>query len=119
MKHNSTTQIGQTGESLVCDKLVKQGFTILARNVREKFAEIDIVALENSTDILVFIEVRTRKTRQLGHPAETITSKKMNQIRRAATAYMIKNKVHNKAVRFDVATIIWEEKKFEYFENAF
>lgn len=119
MTNLNTYQTGQKGEQFVCDRLAEQKYKILARNVREKFAEIDIVALDTRVNTIAFIEVRTRKNGRLGHPAETITQKKQRQIRRVAEAYLSKNKIVNTAIRFDVATIIWDEMKFEYFENAF
>ncbi|MBN2802019.1 MAG: YraN family protein [Deltaproteobacteria bacterium] len=115
--HKNTIAIGKSGEDFVCEKIVANGYKILARNVRERFAEIDIVAMDNDT--LVFIEVRTRNTEELGHPSETVTPAKQNHIRRAAEAYIIKNKIVNTPIRFDVATIIWNRRLFEYFENAF
>ncbi len=90
---------------------------ILDRNVQEKFAEIDIVAEDGDT--LCFIEVRTRKDTRLGHPLETITAQKQRSVRRAAEAYLAKRNIINRAVRFDVATIVWESEEFVYLENAF
>lgn len=119
MKFKNTVLAGQKGEQTVCAHLLKNGYQILQRNVREKFAEIDIVAFLPKQDTLVFIEVRTRTSSRLGHPVETITLRKQNQVRRAAQWYLCKHQISNTAVRFDVATIIWEENKFEYFENAF
>jgi putative endonuclease len=116
-KHKTTTAHGKEGEDFVCRELQKKGFLIIHRNVREKYSEIDIVARDKKT--LVFIEVRTRANSTLGHPAETISLSKQNKIRRAAQAYLIKNKISNTEIRFDVATIIWESELFEYFSNAF
>ncbi len=69
--------------------------------------------------MLCFIEVRTRRDTRLGHPAETISSKKQRLIRRAAEAYLVSHPTVPRPIRFDVATIIWESMAFEYFENAF
>ena len=90
---------------------------ILDRNVREKFAEIDIVAEDGDT--LCFIEVRTRNDTRLGHPAETVTPKKQHQVRRAAEAYLARRGILNRAIRFDVATIVWSSEEYMYWENAF
>jgi putative endonuclease len=67
----------------------------------------------------VFIEVRTRRNDLLGHPAETVTERKQQKIRRAAEAFLIKRRVPLCPVRFDVATIIWDSMQYDYFENAF
>ncbi len=113
----STRESGQRGEDYVCDRIRERGFKILERNVRRRFAELDIVAMDGDT--LCFIEVRTRQDATLGHPAETVTPAKQHKIRRAAEAYLVKNKVVPCPMRFDVATIIWGTMEFEYFENAF
>ncbi len=116
MNNPSTRKTGNRGEDYVCDKITQRGMRILDRNVYEKFAEIDIVALDNDT--LCFIEVRTRQTTTLGHPLETITPKKQRSIRRAAEAYLMKRRIDPCPIRFDVATIIWETMEYEYLENC-
>jgi putative endonuclease len=113
----NTRERGNRGEELVCERLVARGMRIVARNVTEKFAELDIVAEDGDT--LVFIEVRTRRDDALGHPAETVTEEKRRKIRRAAEAYLVKRRVPPRPVRFDVATIIWSTMQYDYFENAF
>ena len=117
MNLHSTKEKGSFGEDLVCRKLIENGFVILERNVREKFAEIDIVARDGKT--LCFVEVRTRENTLLGHPSETVDLKKQSQVRRAAEAYLVRHRISNTEIRFDVATIVWSEKEFLYFKNAF
>ena len=117
MNEHSTRSKGNSGEDYVCEKIVAKGLKILDRNVYEKFAEIDIVAMDGDT--LCFIEVRTRQNTILGHPTETITTKKQRSIRRAAEAYLVKRNVAPCPIRFDVATIVWETMDYQYLENAF
>ena len=113
----STVDAGKRGEDYVCERLLERGMRIVERNVRAKFAEIDIVAVD--ADTLCFVEVRTRADDSLGHPAETVTPAKQRKIRRAAEAYLARKNITATPVRFDVATIIWRGERFEYFENAF
>jgi putative endonuclease len=108
---------GKRGEDLVCARLKEQGYRILDRNVRKKFAEIDIVAEQGDT--LCFVEVRTRANSLLGHPAETINAAKRHGIRRAADAYLAERRIGPRAVRFDVVTILWDTMEVKHFENAF
>ena len=117
MQSQSTRSKGTRGEEYVCEKIASKGMKILDRNIHEKFAEIDIVALDGDT--LCFIEVRTRQNDTLGHPLETITPKKQRSIRRAAEAYLAKRRIQPCPIRFDVATIIWETMDYQYLENAF
>jgi putative endonuclease len=116
-RHPNTTDSGRRGEEFVCEKLAARGFRIVARNVREKFAELDIVAEDGDT--LCFIEVRTRADDALGHPAETVTAAKQRSIRRAAEAFLLRRRVPPRPMRFDVATVVWSRMEFDYFENAF
>jgi putative endonuclease len=110
-------QTGQRGEQLICERLAAEGFEVLDRNVREKFAEIDIVAKQDSC--LCFIEVRTREDTRLGHPLETITERKKSLIRRAAEAYLTRHKIRDTEVRFDVATVVWSTMEMDYIKDAF
>jgi putative endonuclease len=116
-RQGNTRARGDKGEELICEKLVERGMEILARNVTERFAELDIVAWDSDT--LVFVEVRTRRNDLLGHPAETIDDRKQKKIRRAAEAFLVKRAIPPCPVRFDVATIIWDSMQLDYFENAF
>lgn len=111
--------IGRSGEDVACELLQKRGMKILDRNVREKFAEIDIVADDNGT--LCFIEVRTRKDDRHGHPAETIGPAKQRSVRRAAEAYLARKRrsLQTTPVRFDAVTIVWHSGEVIHFENAF
>lgn len=113
----STLDTGCKAEQFVCDRLIERGMRVTARNVREKFSEIDIVALEGDT--ICFVEVRSRKNTCLGHPLETISLKKQKSVRRAAEAYLVKRNLLNSPVRFDVATVVWSTGEFLYIENAF
>jgi putative endonuclease len=92
---------------------------ILDRNVRERFAEIDIIAEDHGT--LCFVEVRTRKNTRLGHPSETIGPAKQRSVRRAAEAYLARRKLNanTTAVRFDAITVVWDTGEVTHFENAF
>jgi len=114
-------EAGRQGEEMIVQHLVEKGCSILDRNVRYKTGEIDIIADDDG--VLCFVEVRTREDTELGHPAETVTGQKKNRIRRAAQMYLMKNRIDDRAMRFDVATIIWnprpDEEMLEYFENAF
>ena len=113
----STQNVGKSGEDFVCNKISALGFKILQRNFREKFGEIDIIALDGKT--LCFIEVRTRNSDLLGHPSETVDLKKQHQIRRVAEFYLMKHRISNTEIRFDVATVVWDKYEYLYFKNAF
>ncbi|MBO8162411.1 MAG: YraN family protein [Brevibacillus sp.] len=82
----SRLALGRYGEELAAGRLVELGYRILARNVRFRTAELDIVASEGDT--LVFVEVRTRRGSSRGTPAESIGWHKRKKLREAALYYL-------------------------------
>ena len=52
-------KLGKKGEDIVAKKLKSEGFSILHRNYRKRFGEIDIIAVKK--DLLIFVEVKMRK----------------------------------------------------------
>ena len=79
-------QNGSRAESIVADYLRSHGHTILARNHKTKFYEIDIVSA--TKDHIYFTEVKYRKNNSHGDPLEFIGKKKQQQITFAANAFM-------------------------------
>jgi Predicted endonuclease distantly related to archaeal Holliday junction resolvase len=79
-------QLGNWGEQLAADRMVVDGYCILARNFRCRYGEIDIIA-EHEGD-LVFIEVKTRRGIAYGLPEEAITPLKVRRMLRAIHYYL-------------------------------
>ena len=77
---------GAKAESIVASYLKRHGHTILARNYKTKFYEIDIVSA--TKDHIYFTEVKYRKNSDHGDPLEFIDQKKQAQITFAADAFM-------------------------------
>lgn len=73
------------GEDLACKYLVRKGYKIIERNFRKKYQEIDIIATNNS--ILVFIEVKTRRSDSFGSPFEGIEPWKLRHLVNLAEFY--------------------------------
>jgi len=86
MKGDGGDGTGADAESLAADYLVAQGLTIVARNVRSRFGEIDIVARDGGT--LVFVEVRLRRGQAFGGAAVSITRAKQAKLVAAARIYL-------------------------------
>jgi putative endonuclease len=78
----SAKQLGVMGERIVADALAQRGFVILARNKRTRFGEIDLIAKKNKE--VLFVEVKTRRTRTFGYPEEAITRIKRLHLSRCA-----------------------------------
>lgn len=98
------SRTGQLGEELAVAYLQKHGYTIVDRNYRKKFGEIDIIAREGPA--LVFIEVKTRRSGTFGSPAQAVTPRKQLQICRVAEDYLARHGLFDTAARFDVVTVV-------------
>ena len=69
----SNKPLGDRGEALAAEHLVRGGWTVLHRNVRLGHKEIDLVARRG--EVVAFVEVKTRGGLGYGHPLESITAK--------------------------------------------
>ena len=76
---------GILGEKLARDFLKKHGYRILDTNYRCPHGEIDIVARRG--DVLVFVEVRTRRSLEYGSPEESVTAAKKEHLKATAFHY--------------------------------
>ncbi len=117
MKRRET---GMLGEKLACDFLGKNGYRVIETNYRCPAGEIDIIAQQQDT--LVFVEVRTKKSRQFGTPEESITPAKMEKLRTVAAHYGQNRSNLPAAWRIDVVAIEMDSggkvSRIELIENA-
>jgi putative endonuclease len=81
--------------------------------------EVDLVARDQNT--LVFIEVKTRKTKDFGGPAAAVDLHKQRQLSKVALHYLNQKKLNNVPARFDVVAIelISPAAHIEVIRNAF
>ena len=83
--------------------------------------EIDIIAVDDRT--VVFVEVKTRKSDDAGHPADAIDTAKQRRMTQAALAYLKSHRLLQNAARFDVVAITWPVDSswptIEHYRNAF
>ncbi|MBQ4115609.1 YraN family protein [bacterium] len=104
----SNVTVGKHGEELAREFLLKKGFKIVETNKRfSKFCEIDIIALDKN--VLVFCEVKTRKTDICGTGLEAITKSKYENIKKGLFYYRQEHPEYKK-FRIDVISIILEPK---------
>ncbi len=116
----TTTQIGNQGENIAEDYLIKKGYSIVKRNFHfGKNGEIDIIA--NDGEYLCFVEVKYRSSKEFGNPLFSITPSKVRKLRRTVEGYLHINKIDNTPCRFDIVTIDKSEgeTKIELIQNAF
>jgi len=79
-------QLGAAGEALAAAHLERMGMRILARNVRTRFGELDIVAADART--LVFCEVKTRRDGAEPNPLGGLRRDQQRRIRAMAVAWL-------------------------------
>ncbi|MCK5823747.1 MAG: YraN family protein [Bacteroidales bacterium] len=118
MNYNNQN-LGKTGEILAKEYLVSKGYLILETNWRTGHLEVDIIA-KSSNNIIVFVEVKTRKTKYYGEPHEFVTKKKQENLIEAAEVFVEKNNLDND-LRFDIISIIINNfnKTIDHIEYAF
>ena len=98
-------QMGVWGEDLAAAYLREKGYVILERDWHSKHRDIDIIAQQN--DCLVFVEVKTRRSREFGDPFDAVNYQKLKNLRLAINHYIQYRKLDN-PWRFDVISIVGE-----------
>lgn len=116
------SELGQLGEDLTCEYLVKKGYKIIDRNFRQKWGELDIIS-KAPDKTLVFVEIKTMQENPGGlRPEEQLTKAKLQKLKRTASLYaghhqeLIKD---NKGWRIDLLalTISGENCDIRHYEN--
>lgn len=97
-------RLGERGEDAAVAFLERTGATIVERNWRCSYGEIDIVALDGDT--VVLCEVKTRRTPLKGDPEQSITAAKRRRYARLAKAYLQHAELNDVEVRFDVIGLL-------------
>lgn len=112
-------KIGSLGEKLAKLFLEFNGYNILETNWRFRFGEIDIICEKDG--ILVFVEVKTRKSSKFGNPEEYFNTKKQKRLLKAICSYLTKNKLWDSTCRIDVISICLEPSNWhiQHFKDVF
>ncbi|GIF73155.1 YraN family protein [Asanoa siamensis] len=96
--------VGAWGERQAAQHLADQNFRVVARNWRCPLGEIDIIAWDGET--LVFCEVKTRRGRAFGLPAESVVAAKARRLRRLGARWLAVHSARPREVRFDVIAVL-------------
>lgn len=99
---------GKIAEDLAVDFLIKNQYKILARNFRYLKAEVDIIA--EFEDQIIIAEVKARNTDIFLEPQEAVNKKKIKLLVSAANYFIEENNI-NKEVRFDIISVLPNQKK--------
>ncbi|MFN7014472.1 MAG: YraN family protein [Bacteroidia bacterium] len=114
-EHN---EIGKIGEDIALNYLKRLGYNILEQNWRYKQFELDLLALDGNT--LVVVEVKTRKSDTFGTPEVFVDRKKQQFLIRAVNEYVISKSMEHE-IRFDIISVIYGYglQKVEHIKDAF
>ena len=114
-------ELGNLGEDLAVNYLMKNKYIIISRNYRTRYGEIDIIAKDK--EYLVFIEVKARKNTNFGYPREAVNFTKQRKIKELANYFLLKENKMNNNIRFDVVEVFLdknnEAQSIEIITNAF
>ena len=106
-------------EERACQYLTERGLTLVTKNFRSRYGEVDLVMRDGQT--LVFVEVKFRASSAHGSPLEAVTFSKQRRIKRSALFYLTQTNSYYDAVRFDVLgiTMIGKTEKYVWVKGAF
>ncbi len=108
-------RLGAVGEQLAVQWYVRRGFVVVERNWRCRHGELDLIVRRGV--LLVVVEVKNRSSSAYGHPAEAVTWRKQQRIRRLTAQWLSERAVHGVELRFDVVAIL--AGRVEVVESAF
>jgi len=109
---------GRDCEEIAARYLASNGWVILARNFRDRRAEIDIIARLDTT--IAFVEVKGRTALRFGYPLDAITAAKRRDIARAARTWLVRHGLPKWQYRFDAIAVRTEGGRVvvEHVEDA-
>ena len=110
--------IGDKGEDNAVNFLFANGYDVLQKNYRFGRGEIDIIARKD--DVLVFIEVKTRKNADFGYPETFVSESQQDRIHLTAEEYILQKEWQG-VISFEIIAILWDghEPVLDHFEDAF
>jgi putative endonuclease len=104
-RSDSRRALGDAGEELVARWYADAGYRVLDRNWRCREGELDVVVARGP--VLVFCEVKTRRTTAFGIPAEAVTATKQRRLRTLAMRWLDEHPgARARTLRFDVASVL-------------
>lgn len=114
-------QAGALAENLATEFLKKKNYVILERNLQFKNWEVDLIALDQEQNEIVFVEVKHRANRDFGGGEIAVDYRKVKKMQQVAMAYLREHQF-KKAYRFDIITSVGnyqqpKQIKIEHFEN--
>ncbi len=118
---NRLQDLGARGEQVAATFLERQGLRVVARNVRSRLGELDIVARDG--DETVFVEVKTRVGGPEAAPDAAVTSVKLDRLGRLAEGYLAGCAAEDSPWRIDVVAVVLDRngcvQRIDHLQGAF
>lgn len=112
---------GRRAERFAAKYLRRQGYRILGRNVDDRLGEIDLLALDGQT--IVVVEVRSSETKTFDELAATVNREKQRRLTDATLRFVQRRELWSVGVRFDVIALRWpagaREPEVRHYRHAF
>ena len=117
-KKKPTREIGDEGEEIALNFLLKKGYNLLERNWHFGKFEADIII--DNDDWIVFVEVKFRSTNYFGDPEIFVSDKQKSNLIKVANRYIAKYDIEKEA-RFDIVSVLMQNGKatINHIEDAF
>jgi putative endonuclease len=113
-------EVGAWGEAIAARYLAERGYTVRDRNWRAGHGELDVVA--ERAGIIVFVEVRTRRSDLFGSAEESITPRKRAMLIETAQRYLDAHHLSEAQWQIDVIAIDLDDRnavrRLEHYESA-
>ena len=105
-------EFGDWGEQVAVDFLIRNNINVIGRNIRTGYGEIDVLGQKDG--IIIFFEVKTRRTEEFGNPEDAVDYKKREHMKNSALDYMQSNLDLEMDWRIDVIAIfVGENNKLQ------
>ncbi len=120
MRPPGPKELGKISEEKGAVFFLEKGYTILEKNYRNRYGEIDLILEDQGC--IVFVEVKARSSSRYGLPQEAVSPHKQRQILRVAQGFLQQRGLLDAQVRFDVLSMTWStgaEPDIEHIPWAF
>ena len=99
--------LGLTGEHVAERELIRRGYEVVARNVRTRVGEIDLIVRRNG--VYLFVEVKTRRAGSFVAAAEAVDHRKAQRLEVLAQSWLAACGQRNARWRIVIAALTVRE----------
>jgi len=100
--------LGQRGEAAAAKHLRQNGYRLLAKNLRSRFGEIDLLAEHRPSRQIVIVEVKAAASDN-PPPESHVNYHKQRKLSALASQLVRRYRLEDRAIRFDVIGIVWPD----------